>query len=520
LTLEWRFVKTRIVRTESNLNVGLAIAIAVIAIAVRFIDINQPFVDEWSWRQSDVAAIARNYFSNGFHFAYPQIDWAGDEPGYVGTEFPVLPYIVAICYKLAGVHEWIGRVQSVIFFAASLPFFFLLVRDAWHGHPAHGPSAGPEGHFAGEIAATWALFFYSFAPLNVMASRCFMPDVPSLSLAIIGLYFFQRWIDSDQAKFLLASAILISFSILIKLPNILIGAPLAYLAFRRFGARALRRRVLWVFAAIALVPSAAWYWHAHEISEKFYPYHLFGAGGIRLMSASWYWKIIKETVTSSLTPLLGALAIFGFFVGRLSARGRVFYIWFVAMLLFVVVAGYGNRHPWYRLPLVPIAAAFAGTACAWFAGRFPLKRLPVRTGAIVLIVLFGGLSYNYAKLFYHESGANLRRLGLELNRITPEKSLIVASDYGDPTIFYYAERKGWHFLENEGIYNGHPTSSSDAIADLEALKERGATHLVFCSGTFWWLSYYKEFAQHLDKRARLIESTSEFEIFRLNLLEE
>jgi 4-amino-4-deoxy-L-arabinose transferase-like glycosyltransferase len=491
------------VRTQANLRAGQAIAIVVIAIAVRLIDINQPFIDEWSWRQSDVAAIARNYFSNGFHFAYPQIDWAGDQPGYVGTEFPILPYIVAICYKLAGVHEWIGRVQSVIFFAASLPFFFLLVREIF-----------------GSLAATWALFFYSFAPLNLMASRCFMPDVPSLSLAIIGLYFFLRWIDTDEAKFLFASAILISFSILIKLPNILIGVPLAYLAFQRFGVRALPHRSLWVIAAIALVPPAAWYWHAHEISEKFYPHHLFGAGGIRLMSASWYWKIVNETLTSSLTPLLGALAAFGFFVARLAPRARVFYTWLAAMLLFVVVAGYGNRHPWYRLPLVPIAAAFAGTACAWISGRFPLKRLLLRTGAVALIVLFGGLSYNYAKLFYHESGANLRLLGLELNRITPEKSLIVAADYGDPTVFYYAERKGWHFLEKEGIYNGHPTSSSDAIADLEALKERGATHLVFCSGTLWWLDYYKEFAQHLDKRARLMESTSEVEIFKLNLLVE
>ena len=47
----------------------------------------------------DVAAIARNFEQNGFHFAYPQIDWAGDSPGYVGTEFPILPFVAAICYK-------------------------------------------------------------------------------------------------------------------------------------------------------------------------------------------------------------------------------------------------------------------------------------------------------------------------------------------------------------------------------------------------------------------------------------
>ncbi|HEY7000913.1 MAG TPA: glycosyltransferase family 39 protein [Candidatus Udaeobacter sp.] len=145
----------------------------IFAVAARLILIKQPYVDHWSWRQSDVAAIARNFFENGFRFGYPQIDWAGGSAGYVGTEFPILPYLAAICYRFAGTHEWIGRSQSVILFAVSLPFFFLLVRETF-----------------GDTAATWATFFYAFAPLNVFAGRSFMPDVPSLSLAIIGLYFF------------------------------------------------------------------------------------------------------------------------------------------------------------------------------------------------------------------------------------------------------------------------------------------------------------------------------------------
>src|SRR5207249_5902596 len=83
----------------------IAIAIWVLAVAARLVLINQPYVDDWSWRQSDVAAIARNFYEGGFRFAYPQIDWAGDATGYVGTEFPILPFLAAICYKVAGIHE-------------------------------------------------------------------------------------------------------------------------------------------------------------------------------------------------------------------------------------------------------------------------------------------------------------------------------------------------------------------------------------------------------------------------------
>src|SRR5215469_17041259 len=121
----------------------LVITMSILAVAVRLILINQPYVDRWSWRQSDVAAIARNFSQNGFRFGYPQINWAGDAPGYVGTEFPILPFIAALCYTFAGVHEWIGRAQAVILFAVSLPFFFLLVREVF-----------------GSTAAVWAIFFY------------------------------------------------------------------------------------------------------------------------------------------------------------------------------------------------------------------------------------------------------------------------------------------------------------------------------------------------------------------------
>ena len=196
----------------------LVIVIGILAVAARLIFINQPYVDHWSWRQSDVAAIARNFLQNGFRFGYPQIDWAGNAPGYVGTEFPILPFIAAVCYKFAGVHEWIGRIQSVILFAVSLPFFFLLVRELF-----------------GSTAAVWATFFYCFAPLNIFAGRSFMPDVPSLSFAIVGLYFFLRWVQHGESTSFFVAAIAISLSLLIKITSIVIVAPLVYLAVAEGG---------------------------------------------------------------------------------------------------------------------------------------------------------------------------------------------------------------------------------------------------------------------------------------------
>ena len=474
------------------------IALSIFAVAARLILIDQPYVDHWSWRQSDVGAIARNFEQNGFHFAYPQIYWAGNAPGYVGTEFPILPFVAAICYKLVGVHEWIGRAQTIVFFAGSLPFFFLFVREIF-----------------GETAARWATIFYSFAPLNVFAGRSFMPDVPSLCLALLGLYFFLRWIESGKLTSYLVSAIAISLALLIKLPSAIVGAPIFFLTWQKWRWNFLRQASLWLFAAITILPSVAWYWHAHQIAERFYPHHFFGAGGIRIENFSWYWNILARITTSSLTPIISALAIAGLFVAPRGKYTRVFHWWLAAMILFIVVAGYGNRHQWYQLPLVPITAALAGTACAFMQSKLVASRIAIASLSVLVASSFAILAYLYVRPLYGSSAAQLRDAGLELKKSTAADSLIVAADTGDPTIFYYAERHGWHFLEKDAIYDGNPHDSQQLIVDLQSLRSRGATHLVFTTNTFWWLEYYPEFARRVSLSATLMTATPQFKIYKL-----
>ncbi len=491
------FVKTRFVFTNRKGSAAIVFGLGLLALAVRFILIDQPFVDTWSWRQSDVAAIARNYTANGYHFPTPQIDWAGNEPGYVGTEFPILPFIAALSYGLAGLQPWVGRVQAVLFFALSIPFFFNLVRDAFD-----------------EEAALWSLLFYGFAPLSIMASRCFMPDMPSMALSIVGLDLFRRWLLSGRSLFFWISAAALALGILIKLPTAVIGVPLAVMAFQRFGRSTFSQLALWIFGGIVLLPSCAWYWHAYRVAQAFYPHHFFGAGGVAIESFAWYWRVVRVTIGSSLTIPFTLLALVG---GMMSIRrkiGRVFWWWGAAMILFVLVVGYGNRHPWYQLPFVPIAAAFAGVACAslW---KMSSSRLLMRMGLAAMAIAFLCVSFVRTRMLYAERARDLWTLGLALEKTTPPGAIVVVADLGDPTAFYYGERKGWHFLEKNGLYNGHPADSAAAIANLADLRKRGAGYLAFYSGTTWWPDYYQEFGQYLARTATIESDTPGYRIYRL-----
>ena len=159
-------------------------------------------------------------------------------------------------------------------------------------------------------------------------------------------------------------------------------------------------------------------------------------------------------------------------------------------------------------------AAFAGAACAFVASKISSRVIAV-TLSILLVSSFTTLAFWCVQPLYQSSAAQLRDAGLELKKVTPPDALIVAADMGDPTIFYYGERKGWHFLETDAIYNGNPDDSEQAIENLERLRRRGATHFVFTKNTFWWLQSYPEFVAHLTNNAKVIEATPEFRIYKL-----
>src|SRR5690242_5171455 len=79
-----------------------------------------------SWRESDMAAVARNFAREGMDIRYPRIDWRGTGPGFAEMEFPLSSWLTAVGYRVFGVHEEIGRILSFVFNAAGAVVFALI----------------------------------------------------------------------------------------------------------------------------------------------------------------------------------------------------------------------------------------------------------------------------------------------------------------------------------------------------------------------------------------------------------
>jgi 4-amino-4-deoxy-L-arabinose transferase-like glycosyltransferase len=489
-----------LVLLEATPDLGLLMGLVALALSTRLIKISQPYVDEWSFKQGTIATIAENFYRNGFNIFYPQINWAGSAPGYVGTEFPLVPFLASLLYIPFGVREWVGRSVSVVFFLVSLPFFYFLVKK-----------------ISNQRSAVFAAAIYILAPLSIFASRSFMSDMTSLSFSIVALYLFTEWLDRIESwPRLSAASLATGLAVLIKAPAIIIGVPLLYLVWKDHGKRFALQPKLWLFAGLSLIFPFAWYLHAYRIT-LFYPPHQFaGSDGVSLADLPLYVLIVNRLIASSLTPLVAASMLVGIFLPSPAKYGRIFHWWLAAICLFTLLAGWGNRHPWYQLPLVPVAAAFGGRAFDFALQKLRAPTGPKITEPLVTLILLAALSlvsFMYVKPLYDPWARPLRKAGRKIDRIAPRDALAIFVAGGDSSEIYYSRRKGWHAFDESKW--GDPLDSEQAISELEALRSQGARYLVFTRYTEWWLDYYKDFQKYLDLRYRRLLQTEDYVIFDL-----
>jgi hypothetical protein len=97
---------------------------------------------------------------------------------------------------------------------------------------------------------------------------------------------------------------------------------------------------------------------------------------------------------------------------------------------------------------------------------------------------------------------NVARIRALVARLLPEGAVVGIVSRGDDRLLDIPGRTMWHFPRDAtGSYVGfHPAGSPQAIDFLEMLRADGADFLVFPSVSFWWLSHYDAFTQHLESR--------------------
>ncbi|PHJ64567.1 hypothetical protein VF14_08320 [Nostoc linckia z18] len=415
-----------------------------LAIAIRIYNINSPIIGIHSWRQSDTAAMARNFYENNFNLFYPQIDWGGNSPGYCETEFPIYSFIVALIYKIfGGVSEFWGRYFSILCFLVALYFLYQLIVK-----------------ILDQKTASWSCLFFVILPLNVYYSRTFQPESMLLMCSVIGIYYFINWLDFEKQQDLILSGSFVALACLIKvLPIIYLGIPIFYLAWTKYNIRVFSQISLWIYSILILMSVAAWYYHAHQLFLEYGNTFGFWSGSTNRYNynivLSWrFWtEIFFRTVVRHFAIFGFPIFLLGLFITRKTRQEYVLDIWLISVILtWVLVPITSLVHEYYQLQFMLPAVIFMGKACSYYleqaAGQFNYKKAIL--GCLCLTVAAGSVIYTVDYMFKERTDKSaVFQLAQQVKANTKSESLIIATTASDPTLLYLSHRKGWLINHND-----------------------------------------------------------------------
>ena len=440
------------------------VLILALGAALRLFHLDAPFLDSHAWRQLDTAAMARNFYEGSFIPFDPQVDWGGKD-GYLEAEFPLVPAVIAVVYRVAGLHETLARLVIII---TSLGLIWAVYRLslALDGRPS---------------AARAAAFLMAISPMAVFFGRIVIPDTPMMFCLVVALTGFVEHARTGSRGWLTAGAVCLTIACLLKLPAVFVGPAIVTALVQARGWRVFRDPRVWVSGVVPLALTAAWYWHAHEIfvrtgltmgilgaPTKFYPayvspgpwpsiYSKWSTSAL-LADPEFYRRMFMRFYHVLLLPVGFVGALLGALVWR--GRGRaVLAVWLLSNIVFFFIAGEVHRvHEYYQLPFVVIAAIYFGAVAwpvfdaAWLRAHLGDGLRPVVLAAVVLTV--AGVSSFYASGVTESHFAprgmaqEMLQAGQAIDAVTADNDLAVVVDsYGimSPILLYFAHLKGWSF---------------------------------------------------------------------------
>ncbi|MTJ07593.1 glycosyltransferase family 39 protein [Anabaena sp. UHCC 0204] len=451
-----------------------------LSISVRLYNINSPIIGIHSWRQADTAAMARNFYENGFNLFYPQIDWGGNSLGYCETEFPIYSFIVAIFYKFFGVHELFGRLTSILFSLLTIFFLYKLISK-----------------YLDHKTAFWSCLLFAILPLTVYYSRTFQPESMLLTCSIIGVYYFTNWLESEKLYFLFISAIFVSLACLIKvLPIIYIGIPLVYLAVNKFHLKIFSQISLWFYSLFIIFTLALWYYHAHQIYLEYGNTFGFWGGSTNryqyniIFTFNFWLEIISRTAIRHFAIFMFPIFIAGLFIPRKSQEEYLFDVWLLSVILtWVLVPTTSLVHEYYQLPMMLPGVVFIGKVFSKYLNsdhqRLNISKILVTS--LCLCITTGSIIYSVDYMFKESTDkSEVIKLAQLVKQNTEPRSLIISTTGGDPTLLYLSHQKGW-------LINHSDITEEYIISRIKL----GANYLV---GSFKFVESYNLFVNDDQKQ--------------------
>jgi 4-amino-4-deoxy-L-arabinose transferase-like glycosyltransferase len=420
-----------------------------------------PPLGHHAWRQSDTAALARNYFEIDSNFFRPRIDWLGNESGITGTELPIYSWIVHLGYRAVGESLTLARSLTLACSCIALCALYGIAR-----------------RWLGVAGGLLAVLFLLWSPAFFYYGRNVQPEVPMVAAMLGGLWCWYVWRERGTWRWLAAAIVLMATGAAIKPQGMMVAAPAFIDALGDLRQR--RSPVLLVLAAGTLGPMLLWYRYARFITEAYGSFPYFGgflyglvrdplAGPIAaLTSPDFLWNVLLRDFRTDYLSYAGFTSLLAgvwFWRSLQTAVQLRLAAWIALGLAWLLLVSWMIEvHEYYALPMLPALAMVAGHGVASLLARTGVAR----AAAIVLILASPAMAIEMtARRVTGNLHPALVELGARLTGAIPRDTpVIIGPDESPVVALYHAHRRGWTFP-----YTVREPSFAEYVA-------RGARYLV------------------------------------------
>lgn len=380
-----------------------------------------------NWRQADILSISRNFYEHDANPLYPTVDVAGEKTGIVGSEPPILNYLIYLVSLVFGFGHWYGRLIVLITSSIGIFFFYRLIKKYFDE-----PSAF--------YAAVTLLVSYWFC-----CSRKTMPDPFAAALCLIALYYALSYLETGKVWQLLLFFVLALVGCLEK---ILAASILTVLIIPMLRPEyAWRRKVaLAVFSSLILLAFYLWFFMwvprvnaIHGFEEHFFMGMTF-AQGISAMAEQW--QMVLSRFMSVPIKYVGMVVLLVSLVVMIRTRSwyvlTVFALIFGSYFVMLIKTGASVvADTYYVTTAVPAIAFLIGCSLA----RLPDPRIAC---LILLVIGVENIADQVYDFRIRQPYLALKELETIMDGLSDRNDPIaINSGIHNPTAMYMAHRRGW-----------------------------------------------------------------------------
>lgn len=433
-----------------------------------------------NWRQTDGLMIARNFYEVDANIFYPRVDVAGEKTGIVGSEFPILNYIIYLVSVVFGFENWYGRLIVLVVSSFGIFYFYKTIKKFF----------GEETGFYSALVLLVSLWF--------SYSRKIIPDAFAASLCFFCLYNALEYLEKGKCWRLI---LFFFFGVLGCLSKILAATILTVLIFPMLTGFPLPRKITVSIFSLFIVSAVCWWyflWVPHLNSTFGFEEHFFMGltyeeGWNRILGD---WPRMLKRFYSTPFKYIGfgifSIAIFSLLVKRQWTPLKVFIIPFLLYWVLMVKTGtsmLGDHY--YLITVIPSMSFIIG---------FYLAHLKKRN--LVIMILLAISIESIADQIYdfriRQPFQSLAKLESIVDQISQRSDLIAinAPEEHNPTPMYFAHRRGWNA----------PGSSLSDSNYLRQIRSKGCKYVVVVKKLFG----------DLTLEYRIVHESEDFRIYDVN----